>query len=225
MTPEQIGELIRMPKQGKLIHRLVKTFPRLELEAAIQPLTRSCILVELNITAGFIWDERFHGTSEVFYIFVEDSDSEIILHQETFILKQKHAKSDYEHRVSFIVPMIEPKPPQYFIRIVSDKWLSCERLLPISFKHTILPEKFPPHTGLLDLQPLLFSALRNEKLEKLYTQKLGFKQMLPIQTQIFKAAYETDESLFVGAPTGSGKTLLAELAVHRYLKITEKQIR
>lgn len=225
MSPEQIGELIRMPKQGKLIHRLVKTFPRLELEAAIQPLTRSCILVELNISSGFIWDERFHGTSEVFYIFVEDSDSEIILHQETFILKQKHAKSDYEHRVSFIVPMIEPKPPQYFIRIVSDKWLSCERLLPISFKHTILPEKFPPHTGLLDLQPLLFSALRDEKLEKLYAKKLGFTQMLPIQTQVFKLVYESDESLFVGAPTGSGKTLLAELAAHRYLKTTEKQMR
>jgi pre-mRNA-splicing helicase BRR2 len=225
MTPEQIGELIRMPKQGKLIHRLVKTFPRLEIEAAIQPLTRSCILVELNITSGFIWDERFHGTSEVFYIFVEDSDSEIILHQETFILKHKHAKQEYEHRISFIVPMIEPKPPQYFIRIVSDKWLNCERLLPISFKHTILPEKFPPHTGLLDLQPLLFSALKNAELEKLYTNKLGYKQMLPIQTQIFKAVFETDESLFVGAPTGSGKTLLAELAAHRYLKSTEKQIR
>lgn len=225
MTPEQIGELIRMPKQGKLIHRLVKTFPRLELEAAIQPLTRSCILVELNITSGFIWDERFHGTSEVFYIFVEDSDSEIILHQETFVLKQKNAKQDLEHRVSFIVPMIEPKPPQYFIRIVSDRWLNCERLLPISFKHTILPEKFPPHTGLLDLQPLPFSALKNAELEKLYTTVLNYKHMLPIQTQIFKSAYESDESLFVGAPTGSGKTLISELAAHRYLKNTEKQIR
>ncbi len=225
MTPEQIGELIRMPKQGKLIHRLVKTFPRLELEAAIQPLTRSCILVELNISSGFIWDERFHGTSEVFYIFVEDSDSEIILHSETFILKQKYAKGDHEQRISFIVPMIEPKPPQYFIRIVSDKWLNCERLLPISFKHTILPEKFPPHTGLLDLQPLLFNALKNPQLEKIYSQKLNYKQMLPIQTQIFKTIYESDESVFVGAPTGSGKTLLAELAIHRYLKNTEKQIR
>jgi len=225
MTPEQIGELIRLPKQGKLIHRLVKTFPRLELEAAIQPLTRSCILVELNITAGFIWDERFHGTSEVFYIFVEDSDSEIILHQETFILKQKNAKNDNEHRISFIVPMIEPKPPQYFIRIVSDRWLNCERLLPISFKHTILPEKFPPHTGLLDLQPLLFSTLKNLELERVYNQKQGFSQMLPIQTQTFKAVYETDESIFVGAPTGSGKTLLAEFAIHRFLKNTEKQVR
>lgn len=223
MTPEQIGELIRLPKQGKAIHRLVHTFPRLELEAAIQPLTRSCILVELIITPDFIWDDRFHGSSEVFYIFVEDCDSEIILHTETFILKRKNATKD--HRISFIVPMIEPKPPQYFIRIVSEKWLNCERLLPISFKHTILPEKFPPHTGLLDLQPLFFAALKNPEVEKIYTQKENFLQMLPIQTQTFKAVYESEDSLFIGAPTGSGKSLCAELAIHKYLKSTQNKIR
>jgi pre-mRNA-splicing helicase BRR2 len=223
MTPEQIGELIRMPRQGKAIHRLVHTFPRLDLEAVIQPLTRSCILVELIIAADFIWDERFHGSSELFHIFVEDCDSEIILHNEIFVLKKKNAEKD--HRLSFIVPMIEPKPPQYFIRVVSEKWLNCERLLPISFKHTILPEKFPPHTGLLDLQPLLFSALKNQKLEKIYTKELNYTQMLPIQTQSFKNIFETDDSILIGATTGSGKTLCAELAIHRYLKSTENKIK
>ena len=221
MSPEQIGELIRLPKQGKAIHRLVHTFPRLELEAAIQPLTRSCILVELVITPDFIWDDRFHGSSEVFYIIVEDCDSEIILHFETFILKKKNSTKD--HRLSFIVPMIEPKPPQYFIRVISEKWLSCERLLPISFKHTILPEKFPPHTGLLDLQPLLFNALKNPELEKIYCKEN--KQMFPIQTQTFKTLYESDESVFIGAPTGSGKTLCAEFAIHRYIQNTQGTMR
>ena len=49
-----------------------------------------------------------------------------------------------------------PSPPQ----VVSDKWLGCEAVLPVSFRHLILPEKFSPPTELLDLQPLPVSALR-----------------------------------------------------------------
>lgn len=55
------------------------------------------------------------------WIFVEDVDSEIILHHEYFLLKSKFASD--EHTLKFFVPVFEPLPPQYFIRIVSDKWL------------------------------------------------------------------------------------------------------
>jgi len=44
--------------------------------------------------------------------------------------------------------------------VVSDKWLGCEAVLPVSFRHLILPEKYSPPTELLDLQPLPVSALR-----------------------------------------------------------------
>lgn len=52
---------------------------------------------------------------------MEDVDSEIILHHEYFLLKSKFATD--EHTLKFFVPVFEPLPPQYFIRIVSDKWL------------------------------------------------------------------------------------------------------
>jgi hypothetical protein len=47
-----------------------------------------------------------------------------------------------------------------FLQVVSDKWLGCESVLPVSFRHLILPEKYAPPTELLDLQPLPVSALR-----------------------------------------------------------------
>ena len=54
-------------------------------------------------------------------------------------------------------PLLPPfRPPQ----VVSDKWLGCESVLPVSFRHLILPEKYAPPTELLDLQPLPVSALR-----------------------------------------------------------------
>lgn len=62
-----------------------------------------------------------HGSSEAFWILVEDVDSEVILHHEYFLLKAKYAQD--EHLVTFFVPVFEPLPPQYFIRVVSDRWL------------------------------------------------------------------------------------------------------
>lgn len=50
------------------------------------------------------------------------------------------------------VPVFEPLPPLYFVRVVSDRWLGSETVLPVSFRHLVLPEKYPPPTELLDLQ-------------------------------------------------------------------------
>ena len=65
--------------------------------------------------------------------------------------------------------------------MVSDRWLQCESTLPVSFRHLLLPEKYPPPTELLDLQPLPITALRNPAFEALYK---GFKTFNPIQTQV-----------------------------------------
>ena len=59
--------------------------------------------------------------------------------------------------------------------------LASETQLPVSFRHLILPEKYPPPTELLDLQPLPVTALRNPAFESLYSSKFPFFN--PIQTQ------------------------------------------
>ena len=50
--------------------------------------------------------------------------------------------------VVFTIPIFEPLPSQYYVRVISDRWLGSEMTFPISFQHLILPEKHPPHTGL-----------------------------------------------------------------------------
>lgn len=70
--------------------------------------------------------------------------------------------------------------PFDYLQVVSDRWLQCESVLPVSFRHLLLPEKYPPPTELLDLQPLPITALRNPAFEALYK---GFKTFNPIQTQ------------------------------------------
>lgn len=72
---------------------------------------------------------QVHGSSEAFWILVEDVDSEVILHHEYFLLKAKYSQD--EHLITFFVPVFEPLPPQYFIRVVSDRWL-CKSPSPLS---------------------------------------------------------------------------------------------
>lgn len=137
-------------------------------------------------------------------------DGEEILHHEYFLLKARFAEE--EHVVEFTVPITDPMPPQYFIRLVSDRWIGAEAQLPVSFRHLILPEKYPPHTELLDLQPLPVSALKNSQYEAMYGR---FPYFNAIQTQVFNTLYTTDDNVFLGAPTGSGKTICAEFALLR----------
>lgn len=147
----------------------------------------------------------------MFWIVVEDVDGELILFHDQFLLQRRFAED--EHTVTFTIPMYEPVPPNYFISIVSNSWLHAETRLPVSFSRLILPEKFPPPTPLLDLQPLPVAALHNKEFEALYAG--SFESFNKIQTQVFQALYNSDDNVFIGAPTGSGKTICAEFALLR----------
>jgi len=46
------------------------------------------IEVEIKTHEKFQWDRQIHGWAEPFWIFVEDCDSEQILHSEQFVLKE-----------------------------------------------------------------------------------------------------------------------------------------
>ncbi|KAK4338824.1 hypothetical protein RND71_040286 [Anisodus tanguticus] len=119
---------------------------------------------------------------------------------------------DEDYTLNFTVPIYEPLPLQYFIRVVSDILLGSQTVLPVSFGHLMLPEKYPPPTELLDLQPLPVTALRNPAYEALYRD---FKHFNPVQTQVFTVLYNSDDNVLVAAPTGSGKTICVEFSILR----------
>jgi pre-mRNA-splicing helicase BRR2 len=215
LSSQEVGELIRLPKMGKPLHKLIHQFPRLELAATVQPITRSVLRVDLTVTPDFQWDDKVHGFVEPWWVLVQDGDQETILHAEYFLLKAQFAAEDAY--LSFTVPLQDPLPPVYFIRLVSDRWLGAEAQLAVSFRHLLLPEKNPPPVELLDLQPLPVSALRKPAAEKaLFASR--FRHFNPVQTQVFSALYNSDDNVLVAAPTGSGKTVCAEFALLRLLR-------
>ena len=207
LEPNEMGELIGIPRAGRLLHRLVFQFPFLDLQAYFQPVTRSLLQVHLTITPDFEWDDRVHGGAQSFWLLVEDVDGDTILFYDQFVLLRRYAND--EHTVSFTVELTDPLPPNYYISLLSDRWIHSEVRLPISFKHLILPDKFAPPTPLLDLQPQPVSVLGNA------ATHYAFEHLNRIQTQAFHALYETDDNVLVAAPVGAGKTVCAELALWR----------
>ncbi|KAL1303367.1 hypothetical protein AAFC00_006764 [Neodothiora populina] len=209
MEPAEIGQLVHNGKMGYTISKLLDNFPTLTVEAEIAPLNRDVLRVRLYITPDFRWNDRHHGTSESYWIWVENSETSEIYHHEYFILSRK--KLYDEHELSFTIPLTDPLPSQIYVRAVSDRWMGAETVTPVSFQHLIRPDTESVYTDLLNLQPLPISALKNPLLEELYGERFQFFN--PMQTQLFHCMYHTPTNVLLGSPTGSGKTVAAELAM------------
>jgi antiviral helicase SLH1 len=209
MEAAEIGAMVHNQKMGGVISKLLDNFPTLTVESEIAPLNRDVLRIKLWLLPDFKWNDRHHGTSESFWVWVENSETSEIYHYEYFILSRRKLYDD--HELNFTIPLTDPLPTQIYVRVVSDRWLGAETVHPISFQHLIRPDTESVYTDLLNLQPLPVSALKNPLLEELYAQR--FQYFNPMQSQIFHCLYHTPANVLLGSPTGSGKTVAAELAM------------
>lgn len=209
MEPAELGSLVHNQRMGKTLIKLIDNFPTLSVEAEIAPLNRDVLRIRLYLYPEFTWNDRHHGTSESYWIWVENSETAEIYHHEYFILSRKKMYDD--HELNFTIPLSDPLPSQIYVRAVSDRWLGAETVTPVSFQHLIRPDTESVYTDLLNLQPLPVAALKNPLLEELYAERFQFFN--PMQTQIFHLLYHTAANVLLGSPTGSGKTIAAELAM------------
>lgn len=209
MSSTELGELVHNNSMGKNLHKIVGRFPYLLLELECFPITTAVMRVHLTIEADFVWNFEYHGNAQFFWVLVESSDTSNILHSEKFILNKKSFSAP--HELDFMIPMSDPAPPQIVVRVVSDSWLGCEFVEAVSFKHLVKPHNETVRTQLLKLHPLPVDALHDKQLVKIYKKR--FSYFNPMQTMTFHSLYNTNSSIFVGSPTGSGKTVVAELAI------------
>lgn len=209
MEPAEIGGMVRNHSAGKSIAKILNHFPTVHVEAEIAPLNRDVLRVKLYVIPDFTWRDQIHGTSESFYVWVENSETSEIYHHEFFILNRRKLHDD--HELNFTIPLSDPLPTQIYVRAVSDRWLGAETVTPVSFQHLIRPDTESVYTELLNLQPLPITALKNPGLEEIYAKRFQFFN--PMQTQIFHTLYHTAANVLLGSPTGSGKTVAAELAM------------
>jgi activating signal cointegrator complex subunit 3 len=218
MSPSHIQEL----------HKFAKTLPYIDIDVQMQPITRSILKISLTIYAEWIWSDRWNGRSEPFWIVI-DNGSEI-LHKEYLSITKKDVRPPGANRnntmknqeliLTFFIPYQVPEGEMhisesevYHLGIWSDRWYDLDYDTHLQLSDIAVPDEDYPHTKLLPLRPMPIKSLGNPKFEELYRSKFEFFN--PIQTQVFHTLFHTDSNALIGAPTGSGKTIMSELAILR----------
>ena len=154
MSADEVGRLVRHQSYGQVIKRLCDTLPRLEIEANIRPITRTVLMVQLEITPAFRWDDKYHGkVCESFWVWMFDTDSNHIYHSESLKLTKKQVINKEVQKLTFNIPLLDPDhmPSTYIIHCSSDRWLGSSDDIPLNCKNMILPEKYVPYTPTLGL--------------------------------------------------------------------------
>uniref|UniRef100_A0A158Q7W7 Activating signal cointegrator 1 complex subunit 3 n=1 Tax=Elaeophora elaphi TaxID=1147741 RepID=A0A158Q7W7_9BILA len=215
MSAKELGNMLSC--DGQKMYEAVRLLPVMCLEASVKPVTNTIIQVTVTLTPDFIWHERFHGSTavQVFWVFVEDINENMIIHHDQIVINRYKVRSSEQQNLIFTVPIRDQQlTHNYQVRVASDRFVVDDSVVPISMHNCVLPSSYHPHTDLLDLDPLPLTALKNEAFQSIYS----FEFFNPVQTQVFHCLYNTDQNALVGAPTGSGKTLCAELAIYRILR-------
>ncbi|CAJ0576483.1 unnamed protein product, partial [Mesorhabditis spiculigera] len=215
LSVKELGYMFSV--DGQKLYDAIHNLPRLDCSAVIQPITNTIVQLRATVTPAFEWNDRVHGknSAQSFWVTLENIDENMILHHERISFNSKKVRSATPQELVFTVPIRDRElSNNYQLRIASDYFVTEDTTLALSMHNCVLPTSYTGHTDLLPLDPLPITALRNPDFESIYP----FDYFNPIQTQIFYPLYMTDESCLVGAPTGSGKTVCAELALFRLLQ-------
>ena len=223
LTIERINELevkeltvfIRREESARTIKKFISYLPILGIDYSLQPISASITKVTLEFRTEFTWRERWHGNSLLYWIWIDDGSE--ILHYESLILHYKALFKNQTPTTTFAIPLGKYKAGDLlYLRCFCDRWAGADLTIPIEIDISLLPTDKIQHTELLDLNPLPKTVLQNSLYESLYR----FDFFNPIQSQTFHTLYYHDTNVLVGAPTGSGKTITAEIAMFRLFNST-----
>ncbi|KRZ76461.1 Activating signal cointegrator 1 complex subunit 3 [Trichinella papuae] len=210
MDAHSIGTMIHA--DGCEVLNACSYLPILHVDSAVQPITSSILKITLDICPTFKWNDQLHGCSVLkFHVWITNPDQNRIFHREEILFTRQQVQKQQSLKLVFIIPVANPMPPFYLVCLDSNNFHGCAYEDALLFENITLPTERQQRTALLDLQPLPVTALNNPLLQSMYK----FSHFNAIQTQVFHTIFHTDSNVLVGAPTGSGKTVVAELAIFR----------
>ncbi|KAI9295443.1 Sec63-domain-containing protein [Neoconidiobolus thromboides FSU 785] len=209
LDAKQIGELINFERLGPTLYKHINEFPLVNLNVIVQPLIKTVLKITIQIQADFKWNDRIHGNTEAYWIWIEDQSQLELYFSEKILLKKITINDPIILEVN--IPALDPLPDKIYVRAISDRWLGSETLIEVSLNNLILPQLSSIYTNLLDTQLLSISALNNPILEEYYS--LQFNYFNPIQTHCFYSFYKDLDNVFLATPINSGENILMELAI------------
>lgn len=168
-------------------------------------------MVELRInpTFTFKWD----GQCLVIHVVIENpeaAEGQRLVYRQVSLLNNNYIGEP--NILTFAMPMPLPRPSNYIIQVSVDSAKLFSSVLSVPVNHLTFPRE-KVQLELMKLESVLppNNSLIDAPYEDLY--KNPFKFFNPIQTKVFPVIYHSDDNVFVAAPTGSEKTVCAELAI------------
>ncbi|EEY56109.1 DEAD/DEAH box RNA helicase, putative [Phytophthora infestans T30-4] len=211
------------------IQKWVQSVPFIDIDhVQTQPFGGNMIKLTFELCPLFLeWKEGvFQGKSLASWLWVEDAVTGYIYHSEYSVLHQSRflgwkAGTQSLEIECYLPVFISPTQTEanYVIRIISDRFVGIESYYEVSYKPSARPvadRKEEMYTKLLRLHPQPLQSLDDPVYQALYVGK--FQYFNPIQTQAFHQLYHQNGNVLLCAPTGSGKTVCAELAMLRVWK-------
>ena len=207
MSGEELGKLIHLnERHGTALLTAAKQFPLVEIDYNLRPLGSDVIKIAVHVHRSFTWNSKTHGSAEPFWLWIEDLDG-ITIRQSFHLLFRQTTETI---SVDFFISIPDGKPPSSMtIQFVSDRWMGAESCLPVSFESLVMPSTSQSHTPLLNLPYLLPSALRDNRLESHLPGRIN--SFNAIQTQAFWSLIHTRMHTLICAPTGCGKSVMAQV--------------
>lgn len=219
LTRKEIESIAKgSPEGGKSLEIFLRRIPQIHVSTRIIPITADLVRVDISLELANITDWSWSGTNEPFHLFLTDSATDDVFHHHHFNFRKL---GETELEVSTHVPLVEPRPAQLSVTIVSDRYVGLEffDVVTVPKVDGLLAESVVEPTDLLDLHPLRVSSVFQAENESTFASLFSFTHFNPIQTQLFWTMYNSDVNVLCGCPTGSGKTVIAELAILRVLKM------
>ena len=223
LSRSEIANLVKgSPDAGKSLELFLRRIPRIEIQTRAVPIAAEILQVELTLSlVNEEWSDSWSGLTEPFHVFIADTEQEDI-YSHTHLVVHKSERNE-KIEIKTIIPLTDPRPNQLSVSVVSDRYVGLDFFETITLPKTLTAAgaaaSVSHTTTLLDLYPLPKSALKNPEFEKIFS----FSHFNPIQTQLFHQVFHTDENILCGCPTGSGKTVIADLAILRILALDLRQ--
>ena len=84
------------------------------LSTITHTILRTILRIHVAITPNFRWNDRIHGNTVNFHVWIEDADNDHIYQSEMINITKRQLSE--VHHVTFTIPVSEPLPAQYCVR-------------------------------------------------------------------------------------------------------------
>jgi antiviral helicase SLH1 len=222
MSKEELAKLCKInDRHADAIRQAAKRFPLLRVQHRLRPLSYDILQIDVTLARDYDWEAKEHngGTTESFYVWIEDEEGSTILQSKRLVF---HARSAPSQTLLFNVEQTNIiGRTGVSVRWISERWLGSEDLVFVPFDDLRMANPPTLPTKLKDLTPLTTADCLQPLQHAGEAISSSVTTLNALQTQVFHAFLHTEKDTLLGMTHRAGRTLLVHIAIIKTLQAAE----